>query len=214
MLAGRDLLNGAERFGLGYVADPAGPEHERFIGRLAIPYLRHAPVTGWSVVGIRFRAVDDRLPKYTSEENVPITLYNTRVLLEDHNVMAICEGELDALSASLAGIPAVGVPGTQGWKSEFVSLFAGYDRVVILADNDKPQYKDPCQRCGVEQQCRGHNPGIDFAKKVAADLPNAAIISWNVGEDTNSTMVQHGRNYIRERVFPPDAREKQSEGAI
>lgn len=203
LLAERDLVAGAERFGLGYVRDPL-PGHEQYAGRLAIPYLRWAPVTGWSCVSMRFRCADQGCscsshPKYLSEPGAPTTPFNTHALVEDHDAVAITEGELDAISAEVSGVPAVGLPGAESWQTSFAPLFTGYLSVPILADNDRPKYYPDCKRC--RSQCRGHNPGMEFARGVAKDIPNARILPWEIGDDTNSTMVRLGREYVRERVL-------------
>lgn len=203
LLGERDLLAGGEPYGLGFVRDPL-PGHEPYVGRLAIPYLRWAPVTGWSCVGLRFRCARHGCrcadhAKYLSEPNAVVTPYNTRALVDDHDVVAVTEGELDAISAELCGIPAVGFPGVESWTKTFGPLFAGYSVVPILADNDRPQFRKDCPRCRTE--CRGHNPGMEFAKTVAKDVPEARILPWEVGEDTNSTMVRFGRDYVRDRVL-------------
>jgi hypothetical protein len=202
LLAARDLVGGAEKFGLGYVREPM-PGHEQYRGRLAIPYLRWAPQRGHSVVAMRFRCAElgcscSGHAKYLSEPGSPATLFNAPALLEEHDAIAITEGELDAISAEVSGVPAVGVPGVDAWETYWRVLFLGYESVPILTDNDRPQYRKDCPKC--RNECRGHNPGMEFATKVAKDLPNARILPWEQGEDTNSTMVAHGRGFILRKV--------------
>lgn len=107
-------------------------------------------------------------------------LYNTHALTRYSKDVSITEGELDAVTAELAGVPAVGVPGAQMWKPYFRELFLGYRNVNILADGDEA--------------------GLDFAKQVAKTLPNARIIPMPDGDDVNSLVLKRGAEALRERI--------------
>jgi hypothetical protein len=48
----------------------------------------------------------------------------------------VVEGEIDAISATLAGFPAVAVAGVNAWKPYFSRCFDGIGTVVICTDND------------------------------------------------------------------------------
>ena len=100
------------RFGLGYVAD-ARPGHEMYKGCLAIPYMRWSEWRGWSVASIRFRRLDGGNPKYMTVAGDKPRLYNTVALTRYSRDMSIAEGEIDAVTAELAGVPCVGVPGAR-----------------------------------------------------------------------------------------------------
>jgi DNA primase len=185
LLEARGLLNtDVSPFRLGFVAEPLSG-HEMYRGRLAIPYLRRFR-DEWSVVSMRFRCVHigkcECNAKYLSTPGDDIWIYNTPMLLKETATIAITEGELDAVSATISGVPAVGIPGAEAWQPYFAGLFAGYDTVHVLADGD--------------------NAGMRFATTVARDLSNAKIIQAADGEDTNSEMVSHGREYIMSRVRP------------
>lgn len=166
-------------FGLGYVADPL-PGHELYRGCLAIPYLRWSPWRKWSTASIRFRRLDGGQPKYLTVTGDKPRLYNTNALTNYSKDMAITEGEIDCITAELAGIPTVGVPGAQMWKPHFRDLFLGYRTVNILADGDEP--------------------GLEFAKSVAKTLPNARIIPMPDGSDVNSLVNKHGKEALLERI--------------
>lgn len=179
-LASRGLMvPEARRFGLGYVGDPL-PGHEMYRGCLAIPYLRWSQWRGWSVATIRFRRLDGGNPKYMTVAGDKPRLYNTHALTGYSKDIAITEGEIDAVSAELAGVKAVGVPGAQMWKPYFRELFMGYRNVNILADGD--------------------DAGLDFAKQVAKSLPNARIIPMPDGEDVNSLVLKQGPEALLERL--------------
>ncbi|QGH80619.1 DNA primase [Mycobacterium phage Rahalelujah] len=169
----------ATPFGLGYVEDPL-PGHEMYRGMLAIPYMRWSPWRGWSVASIRFRRLDGGTPKYMTVANDKPRLYNTNTLTNYSKDMAITEGEIDAITAELAGVPTVGVPGSQMWKPYFRELFLGYRNVNILADGDEP--------------------GMEFARQVAKTLPNARIIPMPDGEDVNSLVTTQGKDALLERI--------------
>lgn len=166
-------------FGLGFVADPL-PGHELYRGCLAIPYMRWSQWRGWTVADIRFRRLDGEKPKYMTMPGSKPRLFNTHALTRYSKDMALTEGELDAVTAELAGVPAVGVPGAQMWKPYFRELFMGYRNVNILADGDEA--------------------GLDFAKQVAKTLPNARIIPMPDGEDVNSLVLNQGKDALLERI--------------
>lgn len=172
-------------FGFGYVADPV-PGHEMFRGSLAIPYMRQSPWRGWSVASIRFRCLKDHdckslnHGKYMTQRDDKTRLFNTVALTRYSRDMAITEGEIDAITAELAGVPAVGVPGSQTWKPFMSELFLGYRNVNILADGDEA--------------------GMEFAQQVAKTLPNARIIPMPDGEDVNSLVMAQGKEALLERI--------------
>lgn len=189
-LAGRGLMSPhvsdiVAGFQLGYVEDPL-PEHQAYRGFLAIPYLRKSPTGGWFTVTMRFRCIREGCEhrthggKYLSQPGGGVWLYNTVAVQDNHDEIAICEGEIDAITATLAGIPAVGVPGTQAWKPHFRRAFVGYEKVFVLADGD--------------------DPGMEFAAKVADQLPNVKVVPMPKGEDVNSYVLQHGKRGLMERV--------------
>ena len=136
--------------------------------------------------------------KYMSLEGDRPWLFNTAALLKTSDTVAITEGELDAISATMSGVPAIGVPGVDSWKPFWREPFLGYESVHILADNDEPKPRDDCQRC--KGQCNGHNPGMDFARSLAKQIPNARILPSGLGADVNQEMVLHGRQFILRKV--------------
>lgn len=168
-----------ERFGLGYVDDPL-PGHEMYRGCLAIPYMRWSPWRNWSVASIRFRRLDGGSVKYLSVAGDKDRLYNTVSLTRYSRDMAICEGEIDTITAELCGVPAIGLSGAKKWKPYMRELFLGYRNVNVLADGD--------------------DAGMEFAHAVASTLPNARIIPMPDGEDVNSLVKSQGKNALLERI--------------
>lgn len=161
---------------LGYVGHPM-IGHEQYVGRLAIPY-----VTPAGVVDIRFRSLEsDDGPKYLSRPGVDSTLYNVTAFEVDTDVIAICEGEIDTIIAhSMCGIPAIGVPGAQGWKQWYARAFADYRQVLVLADGDQQ--------------------GRDMGKRIASVIDVATVVSMPDGMDVNSTFLAEGADGVRKRV--------------
>lgn len=186
-LTAPSILEAVERYGLGYVENPL-PGHEPYKGMLAIPYYRRSESTDEMVATIRYRCLKPdcdhgRHPgmKYASMPGHPPRIYNTEVLtLDNIDEVAICEGEIDAITASICGIPAVGIAGVETWKSHFRDSFLGFEKVFILADGDEP--------------------GMRFATGVAEKLPNAVIIPCRDGEDVNSTVVKFGKKALIDKV--------------
>jgi len=172
-----------DRFMLGYVEEPL-VGHEMFRGFLAIPYLRWSQEHGWVVVSIRFRCIADHdhkgHGKYMTLAGDRPRLYNTLALLKKSPVIAITEGEIDAVTAQVCGIPTVGVPGATSWQPHFAEPFLGYREVFILADGDEA--------------------GMQFANTVAKTLPNSKVIPCPPGEDVNSLVLSKGKQALLERI--------------
>lgn len=173
-----DLAEATAKFRLGYVDDP--PQgYERYQGMLAIPYLRKHPRHGWGCVSIRFRRLGEDGPKYRTMPGDRPRLYNTTALNRPVREVGITEGEIDAITATVCGLPTVGVPGAQAWRKPWAELFRGYETVYIFTDGDEP--------------------GEQFGDVVARSLPNAKIIPSAAGEDVNSLLIKGGPEAVRER---------------
>ena len=176
---GRDL---AETHLLGTVPVDCDPSHVQFIGWLSIPY---RVVHG--VAGFKFRRVDGSPgPKYMAPMHQPARLFNAVDLQKPSDVVAICEGELDAVIASQL-LPSVGIPGVKAWRPHFNRLFGGYKRVLVLADNDEGK-KD------------GSNPGMELAEKVLQEVEHAELIPLPQGSDVNSVVIDEGLEGLRKRL--------------
>ena len=163
---------------LGYVAaDNVMVGHEAYIGRLAIPF-----VTPTGVVDLRFRSItEDDSPKYLSRTGADTHLYNVCAFGEDSDVIAICEGEIDTMTAHyLCGIPAIGLSGVNGWKPFYARAFADYRKVLVLADGDQP--------------------GRDLGKRIAQQIDTTVVVSMPEGQDVNSIFLSEGADGVRRRV--------------
>lgn len=152
---------------------------------LAIPYLRRSEKDDWTVVSVRFRCIADGCDHYGHGKYNTVTgdtprLYNTTEIVDNHDRIAITEGELDAVTATLAGIPAVAITGAKTWKPHYREAFVGYERVHILADGD--------------------DAGHGMAEAILRELPNAVANKMPNGEDVNSVVFSEGAQSLRERI--------------
>lgn len=117
---------------LGYVETKL-PGFERMVGRLAIPNI----CASGHVVGIKFRALDNETePKYDQPSGQVARLFNLRALNDPRDVVVLTEGELDTVTLTQLGVPAIAVPGASAWKRHHFRLFEGYRKVVLIQDDD------------------------------------------------------------------------------
>lgn len=125
----------AAMYRLGVVRRPLAG-HEAYRGRLAIPYLTPA-----GVVNLRFRCAEQHEceghPKYLSTEGGGSNLFNVLDLKKDSPFICIAEGEIDTMSLSLAGLPAVGVPGVDTWQKHFSRCLEDFEVIYAFGDGDK-----------------------------------------------------------------------------
>jgi len=161
---------------LGNVAEPLVGDDD-YVGRLSIPYITRA-----GVVDIRYRALSPvQTPKYLSRTGAESKLYNVNALLKNSDTIAICEGEIDAITMdALVGIPAVGVPGANNWRRHFRLLFEDYAQVFVMCDGDQA--------------------GKEFGKRISSELDGATVIHCPEGSDVNELFLNEGAEGIRKRV--------------
>jgi len=173
----------AQRWKLGYVLDPL-PGHERFKGYLSVPYLTKA-----GTVAMKFRCIRDHQceghGKYDGEKGQGTFLFGAMSFWVDSPFICLVEGELDAISCSIAGLPAVGVPGGSQWRTHWQFCFEGYDEVIALQDGFK----------------EGDKARDTFASNVTSRLHNVRVVEFAAGEDSNSFLVEHGPQALREKVL-------------
>lgn len=124
----------AARFRLGVVTSPQ-VGHEALRGRLCIPYLTPA-----GAVNLRFRCLCTQSceghAKYRSLEGVSGNLYNVLDLKRDSPFICVTEGEIDAMTLSMCGMPAVGVPGVKTWQKHFSRCLEDFDVIYAFGDGD------------------------------------------------------------------------------
>ena len=161
---------------LGVVDDPA-PEHRRYLGMLAIPYLDRSgqPLT------VRFRCMEEHdhrafyHGKYNSVAGEPSRMYGIGSIFEARKVIHLTEGEFDAMILSQAGLPAVGAPGAKSWKRRHSIMLSGFSRVYIWADPD--------------------DAGAEFAQTVMSKVRQATTLRLTDG-DVTDTYLQGGKEAL------------------
>lgn len=160
------------------MTDPI-PEHQRMVGRLCIPY-----ITDDGPVGAAFRCIQahdcqaNQHPKYMKAKGSEVRLFGVQQIFLATDTLFLAEGELDSVIASdNMGMPCVGIPGASNWKSHWNGLFEDFERVIVLADNDKA--------------------GQDLAKKANKEV-GAVAIFMPEDEDINSTYLRYGSKFIKD----------------
>lgn len=163
----------AQAFSLGVVAS-AEPPYEKYVNRLAIPYLdRLGPI------GFTFRCIsghdckEEGCPKYLQMEGQEVGFFNVLSLDTDEEVAHICEGEMDAITLSqVVSGAVVALAGAKKWKPHFPYHFSGFERVMVWPDGDKA--------------------GEGMGMKVREHISNADIVHMPAGEDINSLFCSKG----------------------
>jgi DNA primase len=166
-------------FRLGVVRRPLAG-HEQYANRLCIPYLTPA-----GVVNLRFRCLKahecaaEGCPKYLSTEGAGTNLFNVLDLKKDSPFICVAEGEIDTMSLSLAGLPAVGVPGVDTWQKHFARCLEDFDVIYAFGDGDKA--------------------GGKFSNFLAREA-KARPIRMPSGEDCNSIFVKEGPDGLQRLI--------------
>lgn len=190
-----------DRWQLGYVLDPL-PGHERFKGYLSIPYLSKAPhaaaelsaagdrasARSTGTLGMKFRCLQEhdcgeagKHAKYDSEKGAGTFLFGSLQFWVDSRFICVTEGELDAIAADVADLPAVGVSGASKWLPHWQYCFEGYEEVIVLADGDKA--------------------GEKLASNVSQSIYHSRVVQFPDGEDVSSFLVKYGPEALRTKVL-------------
>jgi DNA primase len=90
------------------------------------------------IVSIQGRVLNDPKYKYINLKDVPTEIFNARILgrLMDNARVCICEGAMDAITATQNGINAVGISGATGFKKEWIKRFGNFE-IFVVPDNDE-----------------------------------------------------------------------------
>lgn len=169
----------ASSAGLGVVVKPI-PGHENLRGRLAIPYL-----TDNGPVNMNFRCIqghrckDFGHQKYMMWSGLETNLYQVQSLQQANDWITVAEGELDALTAKLAGIPCVGIGGATKWMDHWNLIFEDFTRIYVWQEGDEA--------------------GVKFADRLVHEV-GALRLPLPDGEDVNSVYVSDGPSALRDRI--------------
>jgi DNA primase len=180
-LAGRGITEEtALSFRLGVVADPA-PGDEQFKGRLSIPY-----ITPSGIVDIRYRCLEDHKckdighPKYMGRAGAVTHIYNVGAFLDATSFVCVTEGEIDAITLSQCGLPAVGLPGASSWKKHYPKLFEDYEDVYVYTDGDEA--------------------GLGFGRKLEAEI-GGLVVPMPEAHDCNSAYLVYGADFLTGKIY-------------
>lgn len=174
---------------LGVVHDPR-PEHLRYRGMLAIPYL----AGDGHPVQVRFRCMKDHNHrdfghgKYNTVSGDPARMFGIDSLLEgrrDHrSPLHVTEGELDSLVLRGLGMYAVAMPGATLWKRHHTKMLEGFNRIFIWGDPDEA--------------------GAEMVTNIKRHLRQAVSVGLRDG-DVNETFLKHGPEGIRRLLHEAEA---------
>lgn len=157
----------ADTFRLGVVADPA-PGHERYRGKLAIPYLdkKGRPLT------IRFRCLEQHdcreqgHGKYLSMPDDTPRMFNIGAIHAAGDEIHVTEGELDTIILTKLGLSSVAIPGAHLWQGRHRRMLAGFNRIYVWGDPD--------------------DAGADFTNKITKALMRARGVRLRDGDVTDT----------------------------
>jgi DNA primase len=169
----------ATQWRLGLVTSPPVGA-ERYRGRLVIPYLTTA-----GVVNARFRCLrqhsckDEGHGKYVGLDGFETNLFNVMDLGKPGDAICVTEGELDAITLSMCGLPAIAVPGATNWKKHFSRCLDDFSKVFVLGDGD--------------------TAGSGLNKKLINDV-RAVPVRMPKGHDVNSLYLEGGADGLRRLI--------------
>lgn len=169
---------------LGVVADPE-PGHAWLEGWLSIPYLGYSLAGEEQCWSIRFRCPERHdcsnfgHGKYFGEAGEPTRMFNVRAIQDADDEIHVTEGELDAVTLNMLGLPAVAVPGANNWKPHYSRLLAGFNKVFVWGDPDAK--------------------GAEFNSTVLRSVRTSAAVRLS-GGDVNETYLSGGYAAIREAM--------------
>lgn len=180
---------------LGLVPTGANGPDAAYAGRIVVPYR-----TKSGVVAAKYRCIADHSckerghGKYMGLPGIEAPIYNSLDLFTPSYIISICEGEFDArVMSDMVGVPAVGVPGVNGWRPYHPPLFNGqFSQVIIWADGDEAG-RDFALRLVTGSKSN------DRRKRVAP-LEAALIVHLDDGEDVTSTYLKEGPSGLRKRA--------------
>jgi DNA primase len=164
-------------FRIGTVSDDPSPAERPYRGMLSIPY-----ITGnGSVVGIKYRHIDDRKPKYLCSLGFEgRRIFNPFILTQQHRRIYITEGELDTVVLHQLGVPAIAIPGATQW-SPGAARALRHRQLVVLADGDDS------------------GEGYKLGKQICSVTEDASIVLMQ-GTDVNGYFLEHGSEKLLEYI--------------
>lgn len=140
--------------------------------RVTVPIWRLAPSAEASRLDrgclkglLRLRVGDGSGPKVLAATGTRLGLMPPGTWEKNRSVVLV-EGPSDMLAARSAGIAAIAVPGTHGWRREWARAFIGRD-VIVVMDSDRP----------------GREAAARIARDLSAHGASARIVDLAPGRD-------------------------------
>lgn len=124
-------------------------------------------------------------PKYHTPPGQKAHLYNPLGLGPHSPEVWLAEGELDALSLVVVGVPAVGIPGVENFRREWGLLFEGAEIVMALDPDDAgrkamDQFSERFKEKGIVYSIFDPSPYEDLNHWFSEDREGfaQAVTSW------------------------------------
>lgn len=185
----------AERWKLGYVEEAMDETHERYVGRIAIPYYTPA---GYANIAFRCTHLPGEeckeLPhhqKYLCMPGLYRPMFNAGILSRGHDIIYLVEGEINAMIATFYGLPAVALSTNLRWEAHWSYMFDGPTRKVALCDGD-----------GVDPKT-GKIAGQQFGEMLV-DKIGAEMVTFPQGSDVATFNLDRGSDelvrYVKEAI--------------
>ena len=132
-------------------------------------------------VGIIGRSVTDKRFKNSMGLPSAKVFFNMNRAMRASATAIVVEAAFDAMKVHQAGYPnVIATIGGHISPYKFQLLNRYFDKVIIMTDNDKPQYRGICRPC--DGVCRGHNPGRELGLSIAENFDRE--VEWAQWSDT------------------------------
>jgi DNA primase len=149
----------------------------RYAGRLTIP---HYSGRG-TLVSVAMRDMTGNADaKFLYPPGFDTRLYGLDRVASAGTEIHIAEGQMDTASLVACGLPAVGVPGVNGWPRYGNRIFAGFERVYYWQQSD-----DKGQSEGLGERIRASLGGL-----------GVMMVQTPPGHDVNSWLVAEGKEAV------------------
>lgn len=132
-------------------------------------------------VGIIGRSITEK--RFENSVGLPSAkaFFNLNNAKTHSSSVIVVEGAIDAIRVHQAGFPNV-VATISGhvspYKMELLNRY--FNKVVIMTDRDRIQYRDNCRKC--KGMCRGHSPGRELGMSIAEKFDRS--VDWATYSDS------------------------------
>lgn len=175
------------RWRLGYVAEAIDETHEKFVGRIAIPYYSSAGYTNivfrcTHLPGDECKSIQHH-QKYLALPGMYRPMFNAGILTRGHDIIYLTEGEINAIVGTYYTLPTVGLTTNLRWEQHWSFMFDGPTRKVALCDGDEA----------------GEKFGEMLVDKIGAEMvqfpPGLDVASFNLDRGSDELV-----RYVKEAI--------------